>query len=188
MVSNLEDGGSDNAPLTGGKGSVAEGGARVPAAIWWPGQLEGGIHDGFMTISDVLPTILEAVSGRDSIPAGLDGRSQWAVLSGKGASPTPDYLISGMDGVAIYRAPWKLLPGDEPVLLDVCADPLEKVNVAGAHPELVKSLFVRAESWPRGNRDGASALGFLWDPDGFGGPEDRAPWADVARENARAGD
>ncbi len=39
----------------------------------------------------------------------------------------------------------------------------------------------------RGPRPGGVlVLGFLLDPDTFGGPEDRPPWADVARERAEA--
>ena len=41
LVANVSDGASDNSPLPLGKGFVEEGGVRVPAAIWWPGQLEG---------------------------------------------------------------------------------------------------------------------------------------------------
>ena len=185
IVSNVRDGASDNTPLREGKGSVAEGGARVPAAIWWPGRLEGRRHEKFMTISDVLPTLLEAIGASEQIPDDLNGASQWGALSETGPSATPDYVISGYQGMAYYRAPWKLVPGDPPRLYDVFADPLEGHDLAAAHPDRVAELSEAAEAWPKTVRDEAtSLLGLLWDPDTFGGAEDRAPWADVARQRA----
>ena len=76
LAANPLDGGSDNSPLPGGKTMATEGGVRVPAAIWWPGYLENGVHVSQMTIADVLPTMLDAIGARDSTPVGLDGRSQ----------------------------------------------------------------------------------------------------------------
>ncbi len=185
LVANALDGASDNAPLPEGKGSVAEGGARVPAVIRWPGRIEAGRHAGFMTISDVLPTLLDAIGAAELIPDDLNGASQWAALSGTGASRTPDYVISGYQGMALYRAPWKFVPSDPPRLYDVFADPLETRDVATTHPEIVSALSAVAEAWPKPVRaEATSLLGLLWDPDTFGGPEDRPPWADVAKERA----
>ena len=183
IVSNVNDGGSDNSPLPLGKGRVAEGGSRVPAAIWWPGQLENGIHKGFTTISDVLPTLLDAIGEGDSIPTDLDGRSQWASLRGDAkGSETPDYVTSGFGEMAIYRAPWKLIDPDSPRLHHIYDDPLEERDVATDHPEIVDALVVAANAWPRGPDSEIPMLEILLDPDLFGGPEDRKPWADVARE------
>lgn len=188
IVSNTLDGASDNAPLPGGKMTIAEGGARVPASVWWPGRLEGGRHEGFMTISDVLPTVLDAIGAGEWIPDDLDGASQWGVLNGTGPSRTPDYVIGDTGAMALYRAPWKLvLQSGERRLYDVFADPTETRDLAADHPEVVASMAAAAAAWPRHSRPGeTSPLYFLWDPDGFGGPEDREPWADVARKRAEA--
>ena len=186
VAGNVQDGGSDNRPLPKGKGTVAEGGARVPAAIWWPGRLEAGKHEGFMTISDVLPTLLEAIGARDAIPDDLDGRSQWAALRGDSSgSETPDYVISGgLKGMALYRPPWKLVDPDAPKLYHVYDDPFEERDLAAKHPDLVEELASAARAWPRGERKQATMLDLLRDPDSFGGAEDRAPWADVAHGRA----
>ncbi len=187
LVSNTVDGASDNTPLREGKGSVHEGGARVPAAIWWPGQLEGRRHKAFMTISDVLPTLLEAIGAEHSIPSDLDGRSQWSALAGQGEATTADYMISGSPfGEALYRAPWKLILGDDSALYNVFADPLETKNVAESHPEIVRAMLETASGWPRREREATTIFGLIMDPDTFGGAEDRAPWADVATERAQA--
>lgn len=186
LVANVEDGASDNTPLPRGKMSVGEGGARVPAAIWWPGHLEARRHDGFMTISDLLPTILEAIGSREAIPADLDGSSQWAALTDTGESETRDYVTSALDGIAIYRSPWKLVLGSETRLFDIYADPFETQDLSEANPEIVETLAARAETWPRGERAVRPMLEVVLDPDSFGGAEDRAPWADAAIERSRA--
>jgi arylsulfatase A-like enzyme len=185
LVTNLQDGASDNSPLPKGKTSIAEGGSRVPAAIWWPGHLEGGQSDQFITISDVLPTLLEAVGQKEMIPGDLDGSSRWTVLNGSPAdSPVRDYATAGFDGTAIYRAPWKLHATDPPRLYDVFADPTEENDLTKIHPEVVQELSSALDAWPRGPALGTSFLEIFLDPDAFGGPEDRPPWADVARERA----
>ena len=184
LVANAQDGASDNAPLPGGKMRVLEGGARVPASIGWPGRLPAGRHEGFMSVADVLPTLLEVVAGPGAIPAGLDGASQWAALRGEEGSRRPDHLSVGMDDEALYRPPWKLVLSSPPRLYDVYADPLERNDRAAQEPALVEELRSVAAAWPRGHRRSASALRILLDPDRFGGPEDRAPWADAAHRRA----
>ena len=74
------DGGSDNGLLRGTKTSTLEGGVRVPALLWWPERLSPGTHSEFISASDILPTLLEAVGGPHSIPEDIDGASQWRSL------------------------------------------------------------------------------------------------------------
>jgi arylsulfatase A-like enzyme len=190
LRTNTLDGGADNAPLRRGKMSVYEGGTRVPAAIWWPGRLEGGSSQAFVTAQDVLPTILDAAGLGSKIPDDVDGASRWPTLMGNGTGvEPPDYLTLGLDGVALYRGPWKIvLPSSplpfaspEPELYRVYEDPLEQNDLASEHPGVVAELSGAAESWPRGPEVHASLLSVLRDPDRFGGPEDREPWAEVAR-------
>ena len=187
LAVNVSDGGSDNSPLPKGKGSVAEGGPRVPAAIWWPGRLEPGRHEGFVSASDLLPTILEAIGAVDAIPDDLDGRSQWRALLGQAETEIPDYLTSGLEGLALYRSPWKLSDPDAPRLYHIYDDPFEEHDLAAEQVELVAALVAAARAWPRGPALDRSVLEIFLDPDSFGGIEDREPWADVARERTESG-
>ena len=66
----------------------------------------------------------------------------------------------------------------------VYEDPLEERDRAADRPELVAELAAALEAWPRGPALDRSVLQILWDPDSFGGPEDREPWADAARRLA----
>ena len=53
---------ADNGPLRGGKGTLYEGGLRVPTIISWPGIIDGGrVSDELIISTDVFPTIMESV-------------------------------------------------------------------------------------------------------------------------------
>ncbi|MBW2726686.1 MAG: sulfatase-like hydrolase/transferase [Deltaproteobacteria bacterium] len=188
---NVEDGASDNTPLRGGKMTVYEGGTRVPGAIWWPGQLEGGRSQAFVSVSDMLPTLLDAAGLAGNIPADLDGQSRWRTLvDGSETDAHSDYAVTAPGGLAYYRGPWKLviphslLPfGDPPPeLYHIWDDPTEATDLAQTHAELVDELVAAAEAMPRGPSVHGSLLTVLRDPDRFGGPEGREkPWAEAAK-------
>ncbi len=72
-----------NAPLRQGKGSIYEGGVRVPTIISWPAEIEAGSvsNEPIMTV-DFLPTIIEATGSvaEREVEEKLDGSSLLAVL------------------------------------------------------------------------------------------------------------
>lgn len=91
---------SSHPQFRGTKGSLYEGGHRVPAIAWWPGQIEGGTSwsEPLMSI-DVMPTLLSlagvetrssSLDGVDFSPVFLQGQSlterplYWAYLSNAG--------------------------------------------------------------------------------------------------------
>jgi arylsulfatase A len=62
--------------IDGRKGSLREGGTRVPLIVSWKGKIQaGGVHKNLVDFSDFFPTIVELAGAR--LPAGLtlDGRS-----------------------------------------------------------------------------------------------------------------
>ena len=179
------DGGSDNGVLRGAKTSTLEGGVRVPALLWWPKQVTSGTHTEFFSVSDVLPTLLEAVGGGEIIPEDIDGASQWRSLSKGETTPKPDYLVTGFDNVSLYQPPWKLITGDRLELYNVFTDPTESVDLAAKHPKRVTQMQTIIENWPAGEERGVEIMEILFDMDTFGGPEDRLPWAEAAIENAK---
>ena len=74
-------------PLHGRKGSVDEGGIRVPLIVRWPGRISGGsVTDRVGAFWDLVPTVLEAVGAPP--PSGLDGISLLPTLQGRPTSPT----------------------------------------------------------------------------------------------------
>jgi arylsulfatase A-like enzyme len=187
---NAFEGGADNSPLRGGKMSVLEGGTRVPAAIWWPGHLEAGRSELFVTVQDVLPTLLDAAGLAAAIPADLDGTSRLAALAaGDERAEHPDYLVQGLDGKALYHGPWKLILPESPLpffespaqLYRFEQDPLEANDVADAHPDVVRELTASVAAWPEGPTVHGSIARVMVRPDGFGGEEFLPPWAEAAK-------
>jgi arylsulfatase A len=77
-------------PLRGRKGSLYEGGIRVPGIVRWKGRVKPGSNsDRVSGFEDWLPTILELIGATDSIPAKLDGISLAPTLLGETQPPRP---------------------------------------------------------------------------------------------------
>ncbi len=99
-----------NGPLAGWKGSLWEGGHRVPAIACWPGKIKpGGVtHETAMTM-DLLPTLADAAGA--AIPPGTkpDGVSLLPLLL-RGERP-PERTLFWRFGnqKAVRKGPWKLL-------------------------------------------------------------------------------
>ena len=74
-----------NAPLSGGKGSLLEGGIREPMIVYWPGvTCAGSEEDMPVIVEDFFPTFLEMAGvKRYRTPQRVDGKSFVPVLRGK---------------------------------------------------------------------------------------------------------
>ena len=75
----------DNSPLKNGKGSLYEGGIRVPGICEWPARVKPGRTSVPVVTSDFYPTILEAagVAMPKDKPQPIDGISLMPLLEGK---------------------------------------------------------------------------------------------------------
>lgn len=180
---NLQDGAADNRPFKGGKGSVAEGGVRVPSFLYWPGQFDPGSYNYITTVQDVTPTLLN-VSGADTTKTAFDGRNLLTALKTNTPARAMDYIaVSGLltESFAIYRYPYKLVEENgAQQLYNLETDPLETRNIADEHPDMVADLTSAIDAYPRGEKVGLPLQSILEDPDFFGGEENRPPWADQA--------
>jgi arylsulfatase A-like enzyme len=156
-----------NAGLRGWKGSVYDGGIRVPFTIRWPGHFPAGhVVDRIAAHIDVLPTLLDACGL--SPPAGvrLDGKSLLPLLRGvqtagwpdrtlyfqwhRGDQPEPDRAF------AARSQTYKLLR-HEPIppalkkpaleLYDMEHDPLELHSIAAQHPEILTKMHAGYLAW-----------------------------------------
>jgi arylsulfatase A-like enzyme len=177
---NSLEGGADNRPYRKGKQSVYEGGVRVPSLIHWRGRLTPRATSKMVTAQDVLPTLLGATGLKASM-AEYDGADQWPSIARDAAAPTPDYITQARDGVAFYRFPWKLiqLGSDEFELYQIEEDPMEEVDRAAVDSSVTEELQSALSAFPRGESINLPLWKLLWDPDFFGGEEDREPWADI---------
>ena len=80
-----------NPPLRGGKGTVSEGGLRVPFIIRGPGVKPGACSHVRAIGEDLLPTLAELAHVSEPLPKGVEGGSLAAVLTsgGKGTVKRP---------------------------------------------------------------------------------------------------
>ncbi|WP_169974619.1 sulfatase [Tautonia rosea] len=151
-----------NYPLRSGKGSLYEGGIRVPLIIRLPGSESiGEVIDDPVTVMDLFPTILDVagVSMEPDQTEALDGTSLVPLLDDEPVNWTGhdalywhfphDYPTTTPVG-AIRSGNWKLLEYFEDgrlELYDLDRDLGERENLAPAQPELTTELHLRLIDW-----------------------------------------
>jgi arylsulfatase len=148
-------------PFAGGKGTVLEGGFRVPAMIRWPGHVPAGkVENGIVSGLDWFPTFV-AAAGNPNISeelkhgkqlcdrnykVHLDGYNQMDLVTGKGPSKRSEifyFAETTLGAVRIndykYRfidQPSGWLGGtmkvDWPILTNLRLDPLERTGMTGS--------------------------------------------------------
>ena len=149
--------GADNTPLKGKKGTIWEGGTRVPFAVRWPNKIKpGSVVDQPVISLDILPSVVEAAG--DQIPADwkLDGRSFLPLATGKEASLPTRTLHWRKDGskgpISLREGKWKLIhnrgeAGAKPELYDLSKDISESTDVSSANPEIMAQLSEKMKAW-----------------------------------------
>jgi len=138
-----------------------QGGIKVPAIISGPGIPKSVIDHDFVTVMDVLPTLLEL--------ADVPQRTVWngkSVAPVRGASLLPHFRtgvpVHGEDYVmgweltgqaAIRKGNWKIVWLARPrgenrwELFDIKNDPGETIDLSGSHPEVMKEMVDHWEEY-----------------------------------------
>jgi arylsulfatase A-like enzyme len=156
---------TDNAPLKGGKGTLYEGGVRVPYVFRWKGVIEPGRTESTPIISvDLYPTLLELAGGEAPKDQPLDGVSYASLLKEKQplerGAPLfwnfPGYLGASDNAwrttpVSVVRAgDWKLLEYLEDghlELYNLRDDLSETNNLAAQEPAKTQKLHDQLIAW-----------------------------------------
>ena len=153
-------------PLREGKGTMWEGGSRVPAIVRWPGHVPAGtVCNRLASTIDILPTIAE-ITGAALPTRRIDGVSIMPLLRGESdANPRQTFwLYYGQTLTAVRDGQWKLqfphdartyegyapgrdgIPGDtgtkhvQLALYNLDTDIGEQRNVLTEHPDVVERL------------------------------------------------
>ena len=110
MSDNGAGGGGGRGPLNGGKGSVWEGGIRVPLIIRGPDDPENSFCHERVVGYDLFPTFCELAGVTDPLPNGIEGGSIVSLLSGAGEAALADgshmvRMKSGEDPRVLRIAP-----------------------------------------------------------------------------------
>ncbi|MBN1422423.1 MAG: sulfatase-like hydrolase/transferase [Planctomycetes bacterium] len=150
-----------NGGLRGHKATLWEGGVRVPGILEWPARIAkpfatdvpASTMDYYPTLIDLLgirvPKPVSPVDGISLAPLidgrmtdrpapipfevrGLDGKIQWAALTGKRYKLHRRRVAGGRFALSLY---------------DLRADPVEEIDIAAKEPDIVADTAKRLEAW-----------------------------------------
>lgn len=156
--------GSRNHPLRGDKGTVFEGGIRVPFLASWPARLpKGATCDHPVITMDLTVTALHLAGAAE--PADdqrLDGVNLLPVLTNPGAAAPPHEALfwrmshGGARSLAVRAGSLKLAENSQeqpaaPALYDLAADPGEQTNLLDSRRDDAKRLRTLWDAWNEPN-------------------------------------
>ncbi|MFT5092943.1 MAG: arylsulfatase A-like enzyme [Porticoccaceae bacterium] len=186
-----------NGGLRGNKGSVYEGGIRVPLVMRWPAKITsnsalkaGTTTDRVVDITDLLPTFCD-LAGTPT-PVGIDGVSIAPTLLSSGHQRTRDFIIHEAGGSSsIIRGRHKLIRSVPKrstkvtwELYDLNNDHAEQNNIAGKHSELVNGLKIQLLGERVTEPKGFANTYHHWTAQNGGGLSVADNWSDYAYSNA----
>jgi arylsulfatase A-like enzyme len=146
------DTGAINAPFNGMKGTMLEGGIRVPFCISWPGKIAAGsTYDKPVLSLDITATSIAAGGGE--LPTGknrrLDGHDLIPYLNGAEGQPHETLYWRMGYNAAVRDGDWKLIRMADrpPMLFNLAKDISEQNNLLTEKPEKAADLFKKLFAW-----------------------------------------
>lgn len=139
-------------PLRDRKGTLYEGGIRVPCIVRWPGVVSRGRRsDVPLFTPDLTATLVDIAGTRAGADHPFDGVSLAPYLRGGAAPRERDLFWRTREQGAIRRGRWKFVRthgsgGDTDELYDLVSDPSEQANLAARKPGTLAGL---RDSWTR---------------------------------------
>jgi arylsulfatase A-like enzyme len=150
----------NNVPWRGEKGSLYEGGTRVPTIVHWPGRIKPGKSAAPVQIIDWMPTIAALAGYRPERDLKWDGVDLTALfLHGQPPAERPLYTVApSWRARSLRLGDWKLVVTGENSnrkveLFDLAADPQEAKNLAESQPGRVAELQKRLDEAAARDRD-----------------------------------
>lgn len=140
-----------NGPLRAFKGSVYEGGIRVPLFVRWPGHVEPGqSFQQPVSALDLFATSVAAAGGALPSDRVYDSMDLMQVIEGQAVERALFWDALGMQGVRL--GDWKLVfknGGRIRELYNIRNDTGEQNNLMGAYPERAADLEKRLRNWQK---------------------------------------
>ena len=163
----MTDNGPQQVRYTGGlrgrKGTVYEGGIRVPFFMHWPGHLpEDHEVEVYAAHIDLVPTLLQVANLSTPDDLNLDGHNLMPAIKGTPVAwadrPLFFYWQRGIPepyrNVAVRKGPYKLVghtaydaTAEDFELFDIARDPYEQTNLNASHPDVVADLKQTFDRW-----------------------------------------
>lgn len=141
--------GSLNNPWTGEKGTLLEGGIRLPYLVYWKGKISPQVYSEPVITLDATATALELAGVKPLKP--LDGINLIPLLNGeKKKVADRDLFWRWMGQMSIRSGKWKyveLSGSQESFLFDVTSTEHEHKNLLQSHPEIAQKMKKKLDSW-----------------------------------------
>jgi len=143
---------SSVAPLRGFKGSVWEGGLRVPAIIEWPAEIKPGKTSFPASTMDIFPTIMDILDlPGEVVTDPVDGISIIPLFRDRVPDRKLGIPYRYTNRGALIRQQYKLVATDLSEgafeLYDLEKDPVETTDVSGAFPEIFEEMKSAYLEW-----------------------------------------
>jgi len=144
---------SRSGPMFHHKGSVWEGGIRVPAIVRWPGRIPAGSVSRQVGITmDLTASILAATGTPVPADASLEGVNLFPILQGRAPEleRTLFWRVSlGRTQSAVRSGDWKLVIDARPMLFNLRKDAGERRNLIGEQTAVARELLRKLEAWQK---------------------------------------
>ncbi len=140
----------------GTKGTLYEGGLRIPFIARWPGKIAPGrVSDHVGYFPDVMPTIAEVTGAK--APPDTDGISIVPEMTG-GKQPQHDFLYWEIGGwIALRQNNWRAVKpakSEHWELYDLATDPSESKDLTAARADVLSKLVALATKAHEPAREG----------------------------------
>ncbi|WP_422080906.1 sulfatase [Ulvibacterium sp.] len=152
-----QGGAYSNAPFRGGKkggDTLAEGGARVPMIVYYPGVTQANsICETPVQSIDVYPTLVEIASGEKCKEKQINGKSLMPLLRLKKTKERPLFFFRSYEDqyTSVIRGDWKLIKyrSGKFQLYNLENDTGETTNLVTTHPTIAKKLKKCLAKWEK---------------------------------------
>lgn len=142
----------DNKPLRDWKTSNYEGAVRVPCIMYWKEHLKKDINSGYISVIDLLPTIL-FLAGDTDLPPSVEGRNVWDAIADDKPIASREIYIRGHLQECLISKPWKIIRTRHPKtipadyeLYNIEKDPEEKNNVWSQNEAIATQMKTALEN------------------------------------------
>ncbi len=150
---------STNYRLRGAKGTVYEGGIRVPAFVHWPKKIKAGVSETPISGLDYFPTFLDLANIKD-FNGVLDGSSLVPEILGKATTHPPLFwhiasTCKNPPSSIIRKGDWKLIQNlisGELQLYNLKTDLKEQNNLAEENVSKTQELLKELKDWREDNK------------------------------------
>ena len=150
-------------PLRGGKYSMFDGGTRVPFIVSWPGTVEAGESDAFVSHMDFYASFAAMTNQRLNSDEAPDSLDVLAALLGQSHRGRDELVVEGTQTKTVLRRKeWVYIPphegpavnvnthtelgnSPEPQLYDLSLDIGQIRNLAAERGDMVRALSVRLD-------------------------------------------